>query len=126
MGSYTVLLVEDERSLRQILATTLRAAGYEVVEAHDGLQAIQILEELILTTDQPDVILLDMMMPRLDGLGVIHHLTDHGYRTPVIALSTSEWCLFTAKSAGACAAIPKPFDLNKVLDVVECFCTTVD
>ena len=117
MSSKTVLVVEDDPSIRDLLVCTLRDDGYEVVAAPDGLRAIQVLDERAATATEPDVILLDMMLPHLDGLGVLHHMTDHDHSTPVIALSASEWYLHAAETGGARAAIAKPFDLNQVLDV---------
>ena len=68
------LVVDDEESVRELLAEVLWQEGYSTVEARDGQQAIEILDELILPSEIPCVVLLDMMLPRVSGLGVLDHL----------------------------------------------------
>ena len=117
-----VLLVEDEIPIRDLLATLLREEGYEVQEVADGAAAIRVLE------DDPDpashvcVILLDMMLPRVDGVGVLHYLANNAIYLPVVAMSASSEHLHAARAAGAQAVVPKPFDIERLLATVDRAC----
>jgi CheY-like chemotaxis protein len=71
MRSRTVLVVEDEAPIREILTCALSDRGYEVQEARDGLQAIRALDEQHADGDRPCIVLLDMMLPRVNGLEVL-------------------------------------------------------
>src|SRR5687768_10389401 len=106
MGQPTILLVEDEKSLRELAADVLRDEGYQVVEARDGVEAIRALDRQPRDTGF-SLVLLDMMLPVVDGLGVLHHLATQGAVPPVVAMSASSCRLAAAQSAGAQATIPK-------------------
>jgi CheY-like chemotaxis protein len=64
-----IVLADDEPDLRSVYATSLRLSGYDVHEAADGVEALELIEE-----HHPDLLLLDVWMPRLNGLEVIEHL----------------------------------------------------
>src|SRR5256885_5945283 len=83
----TVLLVEDEPPVRELVAELLREEGYEVREARDGVEAIRTLDESLLPSGRACLILLDMMLPRVDGVGVLRHLAERGAHVPVVAMS---------------------------------------
>jgi len=117
-----VLVVEDEPAIRDFLADALRLEGYQVLGAEDGLQAVEMLDRQILPSDQPCAVLLDMMLPRVDGLDVLQHLDERGCQVPVVAMSASREHLAAAQAAGADAVLTKPFDLDHLLDVVVRFC----
>src|SRR3982751_4968102 len=93
------LVVEDEESVQELVAEVLWNEGYSTVEARDGQQAIEILDELILPSDIPCVVLLDMMLPQVSGLRVLHHLKERGSDLPVVAMSASRLALAAARSA---------------------------
>jgi two-component system, OmpR family, KDP operon response regulator KdpE len=78
-----VLVVEDEPSLRRLLRTSLSARGYRVLEAGTGDGAIASLAR-----DAPEVVLLDLGLPDMDGLEVIRRVRAGGTRTPIIVLSS--------------------------------------
>jgi len=80
----TVLLVEDEEPLRQVLRELLEREGFTVVEASDGVQALDEVDR-----SAPDVMVLDLNLPRLDGYGVLNHLRARPStsRLPVIVLT---------------------------------------
>jgi DNA-binding response OmpR family regulator len=80
MNTRTVLVVEDEPYLSDLLATALSDQGYEVLKARDGLQAIRTLDEQRANQSGPCLVLLDMMLPQVDGMGVLRHITDHGHQ----------------------------------------------
>jgi DNA-binding response OmpR family regulator len=74
-----VLIVEDERLIAKPLTLKLQISGFETKNAYDGEEALAILEK-----EQFDIILLDLMMPKVDGFGVLAELKKRGNETPVI------------------------------------------
>jgi two-component system, NtrC family, response regulator HydG len=119
-----VLLVEDEPSLREMVSEFLQYEGYQVLEARDGKQAVQILNERLPPPEYLCMVLLDMMMPRLDGMDVLHHLANLGEYVPVVAMSANRELLAEAAAAGARATLPKPFDLDRLARVVARNCSS--
>jgi CheY-like chemotaxis protein len=118
----TVLIVDDERSIRDFLSLALEQEGYAVVEAADGAQAVQLLEQHQPPSAQLCLVLLDMMLPNGDGVDVLHHLASLGTYVPVVAMSASSAHLNMALAAGAQATLPKPFDLDGLIDTVQRNC----
>ena len=116
------LVVEDEPVIREMVAATLWNEGYSTLEARDGLQAIQLLDDLILPSDSPCVVLLDMMLPQVSGLDVLDHIKARGARVPVVAMSASLTHLAAAQAAGSQATLAKPFDLDQLVAVVDRYC----
>jgi two-component system, chemotaxis family, chemotaxis protein CheY len=103
----TVLIVDDSFMIRKQVGTTLKTMGYTVVEAADGVEALQRLDE------SPDTCLIvcDVNMPRMNGLEFLEQLNARGSVVPVVMLTTEgEPQLMTrAKSLGARGWILKPF-----------------
>ena len=118
MGRPTVLLAEDEPAVRMLAAGVLRAEGYQVVEVQDGVEAIRTLDSKQPPADNVSVVLLDMMLPQVDGMGVLRHLAEHGNDVPVVAMSASAQHLAMAAGAGVQTALAKPFNLVELLDAV--------
>ncbi len=81
----TILLVEDEIELNELLTLELEDLGYEVLSAFDGVQASEILQ-----TVKVDGIITDLFMPRLDGIGLIEYIRQHKITTPFLVLSASK------------------------------------
>ena len=121
-GPHTVLVVEDEPPVRELVTDFLRGEGYEVAEASDGAEAIRALATYRPPTGHFCGVLLDMMLPRVDGVGVLLHLAESGVATPVVAMSASGEHLVAAAAAGAKATLAKPFDLDHLLAVVARYC----
>lgn len=117
-----VLVVDDDQSIRDLLADVLREEGHQVVTARDGLEALQVLEH-----EGSFLVLLDLMMPRLDGVGVIQEMESRpGMRDSnrVIVMSAADrlFALSSVLRRGFIAEqIAKPFDLGLLLDVVARF-----
>jgi two-component system chemotaxis response regulator CheY len=101
-----------------MLATVLRQAGFNVVQAEDGQRGIELL-----ASANPDVIITDINMPRLDGYAFIEKVRrDHRHRaTPIVVLSTESSAekKTRAREAGATGWIVKPFGPELLVDVVE-------
>jgi DNA-binding response OmpR family regulator len=115
----TVLIVEDDQDIHHLVASVLLDEGYNVHSSYDGLVGVQLLKQYQPPPDHFCLVLLDMMMPNLDGLGVLRYLTQCGQYVPVVAMSASGEWLGKAKNAGATATLTKPFDLDHLLAMVE-------
>jgi len=109
-----VLVVDDDDMIRRLLRTVLEADEIEVIEAPDGDAAL-----LALAVLQPTVIVLDVMMPGLDGVQVCRRI-DHG-RTKVVMLTARDDPELeqVATEAGADAFLTKPFSSIELLDLIE-------
>lgn len=106
-----VLVVDDDRAIRDSLARALRIEGWQVSTAVDGEDALEQIYQ-----DQPDVVVLDVMMPRLDGLEVCERLRSEGNQVPILMLTAR---VHTADrvaglDAGADDYLVKPFDLEEL------------
>jgi CheY-like chemotaxis protein len=112
-----VLLIEDEAPIRANLRRVLCMEGYDVVEASDGLQGLEMAGTLL-----PDVILCDVMMPELDGFGVLKALRaeEATAAIPFVFLSASaeQSDLRNGLALGACRYVTKPFNLQHLLQVL--------
>jgi CheY-like chemotaxis protein len=117
----TILIADDEPQVRSLLSVVLSAEGYVILEAVDGVQAIQILEEQLLSSGRPCLLILDLMMPPVDGFAVLDYVQSRRLSVPVIVQSASPIHLPTARIAGAQAVLAKPFDLSELLSVVARF-----
>lgn len=109
----SVLTVDDSASMRALLRAALTSSGFKVEQAEDGQEALEWLE-----TNEVDVVLTDINMPRLDGFGLIEKLREtalHADR-PILVLTTesSDEKKMRAKNAGATGWIVKPFDAAKL------------
>ena len=114
----TVLAVDDSASIRQMVSFTLKSAGYEVVEAVDGMDGLEKAK-----TKSINLVLTDQNMPRMDGLTLIRELRQlPAYRaTPILMLTTEAGDDMKAqgRAAGASGWMVKPFDPQKLVDVVR-------
>ncbi len=107
-----VLLVEDDRGVRESLARALTYEGYDVETAPDGIEAMQVLDRRT-----PDVIVLDVMMPVMDGLEVCRRIRSRGDSTPVLMLTARHEVTdrVAGLDAGADDYLVKPFALDELL-----------
>ncbi len=114
----TILAVDDSASMRQMLTHTLRDAGFHVVEAADGVDAMEKA-----ASNEVHLVLTDQHMPRLDGLGLISALRADARhaRLPVLILTTeSDQALKdAARYAGATGWLAKPFDPARLVGVIR-------
>jgi CheY-like chemotaxis protein len=117
-----ILVVDDDRSIRETLRVVLQDEGYSVLEAEDGQVALKILQ----ASSQPMVVLLDLRMPVLDGAGVLSHVAAHPRLAGLHAflLITANRDSIADKTAQLLQQlqvpiIPKPFDLDALIEIVE-------
>ncbi|CAK0742412.1 chemotaxis protein CheY [uncultured Gammaproteobacteria bacterium] len=116
-----VLTVDDSRTMREMVSFTLKGAGYDVVEAGDGQQALNALG-----VNKVDLVIADLNMPVMDGITLIKRMrATPAYRTlPVLMLTTEsdDKKKSEGRSAGATGWIVKPFDPAKLISVVQKVC----
>lgn len=119
--SKTIMIVDDAPSVRRVVGMALKDAGYEVIEACDGKDAVTKLGGKKL-----NLIICDLNMPNMDGIGFLTHVkasAQHKF-TPVIMLTTesAEDKKAQARAAGAKAWLVKPFQPSMMLDAVAKLC----
>ena len=111
----TILVVDDEKPIRDILVYNLQKEGYEAIEAEDGEQAIEVALE-----KKPDLILLDIMLPKVDGLTVCKRLR-HNLNVPILILSAKDEEIdkILGLELGADDYITKPFSVRELMARVK-------
>jgi two-component system chemotaxis response regulator CheY len=114
----SILAVDDSASMRQMVSFTLKGAGYHVIEAADGQEAYEKA-----MTQSVDLVLTDQNMPRMDGVTLVKNLRGlPAYTsTPILILTTesSDDMKSKGRAAGATGWLVKPFDPNKLLEVIR-------
>jgi len=107
-----ILAVDDEPMLTDLLAMALRMEGWEVRTAGSGLEALQVARDF-----GPDALVLDVMMPDLDGLGVLKRLREQGNMVPVVFLTAKDAVSdrIAGLTAGGDDYVTKPFSLEEVV-----------
>ena len=117
--SKAILVVDDTRSMRAMVAAVLQGAGYEVAEAGDGVEALELARARVF-----DLVVTDHNMPRMDGVTLVRELRALPHYDPVlIVLSTeaSPELKQKGREAGATGWMAKPFDPQRMLDIVGKF-----
>jgi two-component system, OmpR family, response regulator len=112
MAKTRVLVVDDEPNIRDLLATSLRFAGFEVQTAASGGQAVSACSE-----DEPDIILLDVMLPDMNGFSVTKKLRSMGMQAPILFLTARDDTedKITGLTVGGDDYLTKPFSLDEVM-----------
>ena len=107
-----ILIADDDRAIRDALERAIGLEGYEVELVNDGVAALEAVAR-----SAPDLLILDVMMPSLDGLGVCRALRNQGDRTPILILTarTEVSDRVSGLDAGADDYLPKPFALDELL-----------
>jgi len=118
-----ILVVDDEDNLRTMLVAALKFEGYEVSAASDGREGLVSVKE-----SKPDLIVLDVMMPELDGFGMLKRLRESGDRTPVVFLTARDTSAdaIAGLGLGADDYLSKPFSLEELVARVEAVMRRVD
>ncbi|MBF8376589.1 response regulator [Alicyclobacillus mali] len=114
--AYKVLVVDDQFGIRVLLHEVLQREGYEVFQASNGPSALSIVER-----EQPDLVLLDMKIPGMDGLEILRNVRKLGVDAKVIMMTAyGELDLIhEAMEMGAVAHFTKPFDIDELRRVVR-------
>jgi len=115
--SKLIMMVDDSPSMRMLLRAALTDLGYAVVEAEDGVSALEKLDDI-----EPDLLITDINMPRLDGFGLIAQVRGAGRSSlPILVLTTesSDEKKQRARQAGATGWIVKPFNPDKLAAAIR-------
>ena len=114
----SILAVDDSPSMRKMVSFTLSSAGFKVVEAVDGVDALEKAQ-----AQNIDLVLADQNMPRLDGIGLTRKLREDPkfQNTPILILTTesSDQMKQAGRAAGATGWLVKPFDPNRLIEVIQ-------
>ena len=107
-----LVVVDDEPNIRELLSTSLRFAGFEVFAAADGASALQLVRDL-----EPDLVVLDVMLPDLDGFTVTRRMRESGRHTPVVFLTAKDDTADKVQglTVGGDDYVTKPFSLEEVV-----------
>lgn len=116
--AFKVMVIDDSKTIRRTAETLLKKEGFEVITATDGFEALSMIAD-----NQPDLILLDIMMPRLDGYQTCALIKHHRVfrHTPVVMLSSKDGLFDRARGrvVGSDNYITKPFTREELLSVIE-------
>jgi two-component system, response regulator, stage 0 sporulation protein F len=113
----TILVIDDEPSIRELIKEVLERAGHKVLEAEDGRKGLDLYQK-----NQVDLVIMDLLMPETDGLEATLQLTREYVDAKVIAMTGAHGdrnFLDVAKLFGACRAFEKPFDIKQLVKAVE-------
>lgn len=116
MATKKILIVDDSETIRQRVAGALEQAGYEVATARDGVEGLVAIQD-----EKPAMVILDVNMPRMNGLALLEQLDVKALGLPVLLLTTEvEPALIArAKQAGARAWMIKPVNLDQLVATVR-------
>lgn len=111
-----ILIIEDDRQIARAVSVRLRSAGFEAPCRHDGLSGLEEARERL-----PDVIILDLAMPKLNGLAVLAELKQSEVTRdiPIVVVSASAGDITQALNAGAYCFVAKPYDPGTLCETVE-------
>ena len=113
-----ILIIDDMRTLRDLLSRTLKQGGHVVYEAVDGQDGLNKLDE-----HKPELVISDLNMPVMDGIGFVSgaRTRDHGRSIPILMLTTetNESLKTKAKEAGATGWLTKPFNPERLLKLID-------
>lgn len=113
-----ILVVDDERHIVRLVEVNLARAGYDVAVAYDGVEALEVFAK-----EKPDMVVLDVMMPRMDGFEVLKKLQadPNSQDVPVIMLTAKaqDADIFRGWSSGVSSYLTKPFNPRELLTFVE-------
>lgn len=111
-----ILIVDDDSAIRSTVSEILDLEGYPVETASNGLEALTKVRE-----SRPWLVILDMRMPIMDGWAFARTLQEEGIKVPILVMTAAQNARRWAEEIGANAYIPKPFDLDELLDAVNKF-----
>ncbi|MGA7731841.1 MAG: response regulator [Chloroflexia bacterium] len=115
-GPPSLLVVDDDEPIRDLLISALEGEGYRVVVARDGEEAWAKVQQV-----RPDMILLDLQMPRMTGWAFIKQAEAEGISVPIVVMSALVNTTREAQELGAVDCLSKPFDLNDLINMVASY-----
>jgi DNA-binding NtrC family response regulator len=118
VSHHQVLLVEDDGDIRHALGLLLRKKGYEVIAVENGRQALDHLDSGL----RPCLIVLDLMMPVMDGWELHRTMVERGFTIPVVVMSGASDAAESAKTMGAAGCFEKPVEFDALLATVGAHC----
>lgn len=110
---HTILVVDDDRATQELIADVLHEVGYDVQTATQGSAALFLVGEAL-----PDLIVLDLSMPVMDGPTFARRLAARGITVPILVITSAVNGQVTANEMGAAAVLIKPFEFSELRDVV--------
>ena len=115
-NSKKILIVDDDKDIVKIVTTMLEGRGWDVTAAYNGREALDIVNQL-----RPDIILLDIMMPEMNGIEVLKRIKkiDAGTRIVMITAFGDVESYLDSMELGAYEYINKPFETDELLDMIE-------
>jgi CheY-like chemotaxis protein len=113
--SKRILVIDDEPTIRELIADALREFGYVVEVAANGAEALEMMVHCA-----PHLVVLDLMMPRLNGVAFVErlHVNPEFAAVPVLLVTAAYGALDTAERIGAKACLTKPFELDRLVQLV--------
>lgn len=111
---HSILVIDDDLAILATVSDILCDEGYQIQTATNGAEGLAALEQF-----NPDLILLDMRMPVLDGWGFATKLRERGVNIPIVVMTATQDARRWAREIGAAHVLAKPFDLMDLLNVVE-------
>jgi DNA-binding response OmpR family regulator len=117
-----ILVVDDDANLRSLLCELLEDEAYEIDTAPNGVVALQHVQQC---SGAYRLILLDLVMPQMDGREFLQELRQRGLaeHLPIIVLSAESEAICKVREMGACSFLEKPFDLDRLLELVSRYST---
>jgi DNA-binding response OmpR family regulator len=110
-----ILVVDDDPGIQETLEFVLEAEGFNVIPARDGEEALAALE-----TNSPDLIVLDIMMPRMDGFTFAERYRERNHASaPILVMTADGRAQQKADQVGAQGYLSKPFDIDQLLESIE-------
>ncbi|OUL26584.1 hypothetical protein BV372_26650 [Nostoc sp. T09] len=113
-----LLVVDDEAAIREITTTSLESYNYQIISASDGIEAIALYAQ---NQDKIKVVIIDMMMPKMDGATTIHTLQKMNPKLPIIAVSglTTSKQVFIDKTSQHTTFLSKPYTVQELLKTLQ-------
>ena len=124
-GPAVILLAEDDHDMRELIAGALRRSGYEVIEARDGSELLELIGNAHLRTrgpgTAPDLIISDIRMPRWSGIEILAGLRRSDWAMPVVLITAfgDEPLHEEARRLGAVTVLDKPFDVDELIAIAN-------
>ncbi|HEU5367007.1 MAG TPA: response regulator [Ktedonobacterales bacterium] len=120
-ATHTILIIDDDLDTLEVLAWTLEEEGYTVAAVTSGREALQWVQAAEAVGEPPALILLDLALPGMNGSQVATALSQKwgGKASPIIIISATQSAHLYAQEMGAACTLTKPFDVNRVLQLVK-------